>query len=188
MNLELFENLFKDRPSQYLSEWRIFLEICEMYIKKHEIKNPIVVELGLWKNKQKKFYEQLLGAEHIGIDFSNRRCTPDILGNLHDPNIRKILKKKLRGRLINILFIDASHFYEKVKKDFEMYSPLCSGIIAFHDTETCRYMRRRKAETWRFWDELKAMTWKGAEQYKDSLFLSIQGKVNHMGIGMILKR
>lgn len=189
MNLGLFENLFEDRPSQHKPEWRFFLEICEMYIKKHEIKHPVVVELGLWRNKQKQFWNQLLGAEHIGIDFSTRRCTPDIHGHLHDTATVAMLKEKLKGRPINILFIDGSHFYRNVKKDYEMYSPLCNGIIALHDIESCRHVGRKKAEAWKFWDELKTMAWHGAEEHKNSLFLSIfQHKVGAMGIGVIIKQ
>lgn len=189
MNLELLNELMKQRPSQHLPEWRMFLEVCEAYLKRCKIKNPIIVELGVWKNRQKKFYEQLLEAEHIGIDFSDKRCTPDILGNLHHSKTMEMLKEKLRGRPINILFIDASHFYGNVKKDFELYSPLCKDIIAIHDIESCRYIERKKHEVWKFWDELKTRAHKGMEEYKDFLFLSIyQHRVSNMGIGMIIKK
>ena len=53
MNQELFEELMKDRPQQHGPEWKMFLEICEMYLKKRKIKNPVVVELGIFENKQK---------------------------------------------------------------------------------------------------------------------------------------
>ena len=79
-----------------------------------------------------------------------------------------------------ILFIDASHAYEDVKKDYELYSPLCSDIIAIHDIETHRYSRKKEYEVWKFWDELKAQ--------KDYSFISICGKKDHMGIGVIIKR
>jgi len=167
----------------------MFLEICDMYLKKHGIKNPVAVELGVWKNRQKKFYEQILGAEHIGIDFSNTRSTPDIIGNTHAPETMKALKEKLNGRPINILFIDASHFYKNVSKDFKLYSPLCSDIIAFHDVESCRYLNKRpKMQVWKFWDDLKAKAAKGAKEYKDMLFLSIYKGASNMGIGMMIKK
>ena len=168
------------RPSQHKSEWWKFLKLCEAYLKKHKIENPIVVELGIWKNKQKKFYEQLLGAKHIGINYSSRRGVPDLLGNTHDPKTMIKLKEMLNGRSINILFIDASHAYEDVKKDYELYSPLCSDIIALHDIETHRNNRKEDIEVWKFWDELK--------ERKDYPFVSICEKEDHMGIGMIIKR
>jgi len=162
----------------------MFLELCEMYLKKHEIKNPIVVELGVKRNKQKRFYEELLGAEHIGIDISDRSGIPDILGNTHDPETMEALKKKLQGRPINILFIDACHFYEDVKQDFEMYEPLCSDIIVLHDI----MLHRR--EVGKFWGELRKKARKGIEEYRNFLFLSIyqHRKDNlQLGIGIIIK-
>jgi hypothetical protein len=176
----------------------MFLEVCEVYLRKHGIESPIVVELGIGRNRQKKFYEQLLGAQHIGIDKSNDLGIPDLLGDTHAPETIKALKEMLGGRQINILFIDASHRYEDVKRDFELYAPLCGDIIALHDTEAER--RRDKdllmeglAEVWKFWDELKAKAYAGKEGYKDYLFLSIYqyrgwGKKGQYGIGVILKK
>ncbi|GAF74595.1 unnamed protein product, partial [marine sediment metagenome] len=37
MNLELLNELMgQKQPKQHLPEWLMFLEICEMYLKKHE--------------------------------------------------------------------------------------------------------------------------------------------------------
>ncbi len=180
MNLELFNMLWKDRPSQLRYEWRRFLELCEGYLERHKINNPIAVELGTWRNRQKKFYEQLLGAKHIGINYSSRRGVPDILGNTHAPETMATLKEMLNGKPINILFIDASHCYEDVKKDYELYSPLCPDIVALHDIETHRYSRKKEHEVWKFWDELKAHT--------SHSLISIKEKHDHMGIGVIIKR
>lgn len=178
MNTELFNELMKEPPEQQHSEWWVFLGICDMYLKRHKIKNPVVVELGIYSNKQKVFYEQLLGAEHIGINLPHRRLFPDITGDTHNPRTLESLKKKLEGRSINILFIDADHEYESVKEDFEMYSPLCSDIIAFHDLEL------RKRGVRKFWDELKG-------KHKDFLFLSIYQHRDsriQMGTGIVMKR
>ena len=87
MDEKLF-NLFmrpKGRPSQYWPEWEMCLQICDIYLKKHEIKRPIVVELGAQRNRQKKFWEQLFGAYHISIDRSKAAGICDITGNTHDP-------------------------------------------------------------------------------------------------------
>jgi len=175
---------------QYLPEWMMFLEICEMYLKKHEIKNPVVVELGIKRNKQKVFYEQLFGAEHIGIDISDRRGIPDILGDIHNSQTIKALKEKLRGRPINILFIDADHSYEAVKQDYEIYSSLCDDIIVFHDIETNRHEKNKKNEVWKFWDELRRKAYDGIGEYSDFLFLSIyqHKERGQLGIGMIIKK
>jgi len=186
MNLELFNMLMKLPPSQEPGEWKTFLEICESYLKEHEIKNPVVVELGIYKNLQKRFYEQLLGADHIGIDTKTIRAIPDIIGNTRDDETLKMLKKRLNGRLINILFIDANHWYENVKKDFEMYSPLCDDIIALHDIDINRHRKKGANRcVWKFWDELRKAAILGTGEYADCLFVAIGKK---MGIGMIIKK
>jgi len=193
MNIKLYNELMKERPSQHSPEWKIFLEICEMYLNKHGIQNPVVVELGVYNNKQKRFWEQLLGAEHIGIDASIKRSIPDIHGDTHDPETLKALKEKLKGRPIDILFIDACHHYEHVKKDFEIYSPLCNDIVVLHDIDTFRYDARRRHGVWKFWDELRERARKGEKEYEDFLFLAInQCHYNQrrrwIGIGMIIKK
>jgi len=187
MDIQLFDKLMEHGPDQHPPEWRMFLEICEMYLKKHGIENPIVVELGVSKNNQKKFYEQLLGAEHIGIDRFATRGIPDILGDLYSPETMKALRERLGGRPINILFIDALHDYNSVKKDFEMYSPLCSDIVALHDVENCRNENDTRRMVWKFWDELKGVG-------KNEVFMSLlihqykdTGNRRQMGIGMMIK-
>ena len=184
INLKLFNELFKKRPSQHKEEWLAYLEICDTHLKKHSIENPIVVELGVYKNMQKKFYTVLLGAEHIGIDISEKYGIPDIKGDTHDPETLKRLKERLDGRDINILFIDACHKYYDVRKDFEIYSPLCVDIVAFHDTEIGRRGGREGHQVWRFWDELKNIAYKNSERL---LFSSIQ-RGHSPGIGVIIKK
>lgn len=180
MNLELFDKLMELPLAQNRYEWQTFLEFCELYLEKHKIKNPIVVELGTYRDAQKQFYEQLLGAQHIGID-SSGRSKADIRRNTHDQKTLEILKAKLTGKPIDILFIDASHWYEDVKRDFEIYSSLCNGIIAFHDINHGRYRKKRANwEVWKFWDELKANP-----SMKDYLFSSIEEAT---GIGIMIRK
>jgi len=186
MNLKLFNELTEMPLAQDVHEWKVFLEFCESYLEKHKIENPIVVELGIWRNGQKKFYEQLLGAYHIGIDSSKKKSRPDIQGNTHDPRTLEALKAKLGGKQIDILFIDASHLYDDVKKDFEIYSPLCNGIIAFHDINNGRYQGER--EVWKLWDELKAESTIEAGKYKDFLFISIEEARGITGIGLMIRK
>lgn len=195
MNKTIFNKLMKEGVKKLLQtpeEWKMFLEVCEVYLKRHSIKKPVVVELGVWEDKTRGFFEQLFGAEYISIDKSDERSKPDILGDTHDPETLNALKDRLDGRPINILFIDASHYYEDVKKDFALYSPLCKDIIALHDTECMRYKRRKTAEVWKFWDELKEKSYEvGAGEIEGYLFLSIFKKRHRgcqRGIGVIIKK
>ena len=193
MNLGLYNKLMKLKPSQNPTEWEMFLEVCDIYLRKRKIKNPVVVELGVLWNRQKPFYEQLLGAEHIGIDSEDSRGVPDIKGFTHDAGTINTLTAKLNGRSIDILFIDASHRYNWVKKDFELYSPLSNGIIAFHDIETGYKEERHKHQVWRLWNELLEESYVKEGRYKDYMFLSIRqcrrkkNRSGKMGIGLMMK-
>ena len=68
--------------AQWEWEWRYFLEFVDSYFKTRNISNPIIVEIGIFLNAQKAFYEELLGVEHIGIDIS-ADSRPDIVGDSH---------------------------------------------------------------------------------------------------------
>ena len=154
---------------------------------------PIVVEIGTWRGRQKVFYEKLLNAEHIGIDVSKKRSKPDIQGSSHDPATMNALKERLNGRPINILFIDGAHAYKDVKQDFEDYGPLCTDIIAIHDTEFRRYDNNEKIMVWKFWDELKKRAIETLSGYGQFLFLEISQchfirKKRNAGIGVIIKQ
>lgn len=198
MNLKRYNRLMRSgsSPRQNKYEWRVFLEICRSHLREQNIEHPVVVELGVFKNRQKKFYEQLLGAEHIGVNFNCKHATPDILGDTHDSKTLEALKKKLRDRPINILFIDASHTYASVRQDYKMYASLCTDIVAFHDIETGRYKDDKKDGAWKFWEELRTARYKTRRKNVDDkvLFISIHKrhlrdeKARALGIGMMIKK
>ena len=198
MNEKLYEELMHHPPSQQASEWHLFLQLCEMYLNKYSIKKPIVVEIGILRGRQRPFYEQLFNAEWIGIDIREKR-NPTILGNSHLPQTMTALRKKLDeingphelGSMpIDILFIDGGHRYADVRQDFEDYSPLCSGIIAVHDTE----MRMpNKGDVRFFWQELEEWSQRPSSRYADSMFINLhqyrsRKAERRVGIGMIRKR
>jgi hypothetical protein len=197
MNQKLFDKLMVkgSGPYQRRVEWEMFLETCDKYLSKYNIKHPVVVEIGTFKNRQKKFYEQLFNAQHIGININAKHEMPDILGNSHDEATLHSLVAKLRGRAIDILYIDASHRYESVEKDYEIYGPLCTGVIGFHDIESGRYEARKELDgVYRFWEDLRTLRYKETEESEKWLFLSIhqchfKDKIRRgLGIGVIVKR
>ena len=78
-----------------------------------------------------------------------------IRADSHKDSTLKKLKKILKGKPIDVLFIDGDHSYEGVKKDFEMYSPLvkAGGIIAFHDIVI--HPPETECDVNKFWNEIK---------------------------------
>jgi len=139
MNIDLFDkhlaSLKAGRLSQQYEEWRAYMTFVWAYFRTRGIISPppIVVEIGLWRMAQKNFYTQFIGAEYIGIDISTAKCQPDIVGDSHAPETYEALLKKLAGRKIDLLFIDADHDYEPAKKDYDMYAPLAKHLIVLHD-------------------------------------------------------
>lgn len=200
MNLMTFKKLVKESGlKQEPSEWELFLEFCSMYLKNKKIKNPIVVELGTGDGKQKEFWEQLFKAEYISIDVARTLYDDDIQGDLCNPETLKKLKRYLKGikpgdpisshsthreRPINILFINASHIYKDVKKNYEMYSPLCNGIVALQGIETFRCTGRKSAQVWKFWDEIRG----GAYAGPIVTIFKRRSRGAQRGIGIIVKR
>ena len=84
--------------------------------------------------------------------------------NSHSPQTVEDIRDSLRGRSLDVLYLDGDHGYEGIKKDFELYSPLVrpGGIIVFHDIVP-DYRTRYGIETSsnvggvpQFWTELKA--------------------------------
>jgi len=67
--------------------------------------------------------------------FARRQQRVELRADSHDPRTLERLRRVLRGRPIDVLFIDGDHTYEGVKRDFVMYTPLVrsGGIVALHD-------------------------------------------------------
>lgn len=179
MDSILFDQLLKEcHPGQNAKEWQYFIEFVSNYFKVHNIENPIVVELGVRGGCQRCFYEQILGAKYIGIDIDETYAKPDILGNTHDPQTLKRLNEILGGKPINLLFIDADHSYNAVKKDFGIYGVLTKNLIAFHDVRTEGF------GVMSFWEELLVTNnaWVKIMFYQKNILRPYQ-----YGIGVIVK-
>jgi len=176
MDLQKFNKLIslKKKPWQEPNEWKIFLEFCYGYFKQRGIQKPVVIELGIANNHQKQFYEELINAEHIGVDISAKRM-PDIVGNTHVNETVEALKMRLAGRMIDLLFIDAGHQYKDVTMDFNLYAPLTRHLIAFHDI--CHM--RAGVEVKRFWSEIK-------NKRNNYIKIAFNTVPNYMGIGVLI--
>lgn len=164
-------------PAQSVGEWRAYLEFIETYFRNRNIENPMVVEVGIGRGRQKRFYKELLGYNHIGIDFDKRK-NPDIVGVNGDPTVVDKLKERLRGRDVHLLFIDDGHSYEEVKNDYKLFSPLAKNIIAIHDI----IFEEHQNTVGRFWDELVSEN----RDAQDKTFITLTGyypSLHHKYVG-----
>ena len=89
----------------------------------------------------------------VSTDYDVTLCE----GNSQKEETVAEVKAEFPDGLVDVLFIDADHTYEGVKKDYELWSPLVrnGGCIVFHDVAdhsksnpACRVKQ--------FWDELRA--------------------------------
>lgn len=174
--------------NQHVPEFRAFLELAAGYFSARGIVCPQVVEIGILDGAQKKFYEKVLCARHIGIDV-NPAAPADIHGDSRDPQTRKELEERLAGGLIDLLFIDGDHTYDAVKSDYEMYAPLCRHIAGLHDILTPKLHPRDPVDVIRFWEELKAEnktdTLLTIQHYNPRPAQAFNGRP--LGIGVIIK-
>src|SRR3989442_2872933 len=76
--------------------------------------------------------------------------------NSHAPSTLQHVRAILRGRPLDVLFIDGDHTYGGVKADWEMYAPLVarSGLVGFHDI--VQHPPETGCEVHILWQELKA--------------------------------
>ncbi|TFF99080.1 MAG: class I SAM-dependent methyltransferase [Promethearchaeota archaeon] len=99
--------------------------------------------------------------------------------NSHNPATLVQIKKILKKKEIDVLFIDGDHSYEGVKQDFEMYAPLVkkNGLIVFHDIVVIPSDQNCNVN--KFWEEIKK-----SYDYKEFVENWEQG---NCGIGVIYK-
>lgn len=180
MNIELFWKLWREqKPGQQFKEYFYFMHwLCDFFTL-NAIKNPTVVEIGIRRGAQARFYEQLLGARYIGIDISYRYAKPSILGDSHAKSTYGALLKTLGGRKAHVIFIDGDHSLTGVRMDYNLYGGL-APIIAFHDI----YCTRPDVEVPAFWKGLSRF----ADRYKNHVFLEFFSPEppDHYGIGVIV--
>jgi predicted O-methyltransferase YrrM len=160
------------RPSQVRSE---ITGLCNIV---KELKPKTVLEIGTAKGGTLFLFSRLADPEAIvvSVDLPGGRygggyprwkiplyegCRLDkqsmhlLRADSHAMDTLEKVKSILGGRSVDLLFIDADHTYEGVKRDFELYSPLVrsGGVIAFHDIVT--HPPEYGCGVDRYWQEIK---------------------------------
>ncbi len=126
----------------------------------------LVVEIGcdaggvLWALQQTAA-DRVIGVDLPAAGFSTGQALDPhgaeiIIGDSHDPETVRQLEVLLAGRPVDLLFIDADHTYQGVRRDFQLYGPLVrsGGHVAFHDI--CHHHLLPQVRVDRLWWELQA--------------------------------
>ncbi len=186
MDIQKFAELWEEGfpPGQDRMEWFLFLKFMSDYWETNRILNPVVVEIGIRRGRQKRFWEEL-GATHVGVDVSDRYAKPWITGDSHNPHVHDQVQERLRSLrangLCDLLFIDGDHTYLGVKQDWEMYGDL-SHMTAIHDIHCLRC----DVQVNEFWRKLRETTIKNGKGFTFMEFFKPHPP-DHYGIGVILK-
>jgi len=186
------------RITQYTSEFG------PLIARVGSIRPRIVLEIGIDWGGTLLHWCDLVGARGlvVGIDcdknviakirtnFGNHifrifRIARIIVGDSRAAETLASVKRILKGRYLDFLFIDGDHSYEGVKADYQMYSRLVrpGGMIALHDIATPPtvrnpYQKGSYVGVSKFWGELTAAR---KEEFID------RGVANPFGIGLITK-
>jgi len=109
---------------------------------------PVEPYIGGFDYKNKSFYKSFA---------TNNQKMVLIRRDSHDLSTLQKVKKILKNKQIDVLFIDGDHTYEGVRKDFEMYAPLVkkNGLIAFHDIVVVDPKIEKNNEVNKFWNKIK---------------------------------
>ncbi len=130
-----------------------------LWLQRQAVGRKILVEIGTHAGGSTRLLAEAAGRQavvftidpwkkpFVAVQAKFRRNLFDLLGSGRVVSIPKgseeaieDLKLLLRGRSVDLLFIDGDHHYEAVKKDIELYAPLVGseGLICGHDYDDSR--------------------------------------------------
>lgn len=168
-------------------EFADFLFALKKYEQKSRRKLRSFLDIGFSAGINNTLLNKFFNFDEIvGVDiFAAAINGNTLLANLVYKNLTLICGDSTSARVVqrvkilgpyDLIFIDANHTYEYVKKDFYNYKPFLrkGGVIVFHDIDCPDWPRINK-----FWNELKE---KG--EYEQQEFICRDFLLQY-GIGML---
>jgi len=184
--MDNYTELFaKVKPHQKEEELRILLEFLERF----KIDNAVEIGTGVGGTavmfKQK--IPSLVSIDISHIDEASQKAKEYgftyVVADSKKQETKDSVLKLLGTEKIDFLFIDGSHTYEDVKKDYELWSPNAS-VIGFHDIVwNCGKTGMSTATVWKYWNELREEH--KPDNVREIICSADGGLVEHSGIGVI---
>ena len=108
------------------------------------------------------------------------RCVDCILGPSASP---EVVARAAQAGPYDVVFIDADHAYDAVKRDFELYAPMARRAVILHDIaapDGHTSKRGLPVEVPRFWREIR-------EQYEHEEIVApgVEDELGVMGVGIL---
>jgi cephalosporin hydroxylase len=177
---------FGPGPLQHKSEITALMDIAR------ENGTPVVCEIGAYHAGTSVLLSRVLHPDTLVVmdlytknRWRLRRAAPYdqtihiISGDSMQPLVIERLRRKLRGRQVDLLFIDGDHRWDGVRADFLNYRGFVrnGGLIAFHDICEFRDRTAWSGDVPKFWKLVRSI-------YESNEFVDAENQ-DGLGIGVI---
>lgn len=119
------------------------------------IKLGIDLPNGPWGTSYTRYEKEMDANKHKFQTFAPNTFV--LYEDTRSPEAENWVKRKLEGRRLDFIFIDADHTYEGVKADYVIYSKFVrpGGIVVFHDIKDTQNHRDKGCTVYKLWKELE---------------------------------
>jgi cephalosporin hydroxylase len=202
---QLVDLAFNFEFKQFHKSWMVIIrplqvksEIASLCRTLKELNPKTIVEIGTANGGTLFFYTRTVDPEKIvSVDLPSgsfgggypywkipffkalgkKNVIQLVRADSHREDTLMTVKKHLKGKKVDYLFIDGDHTYEGVKQDFLMYSSLVrkGGVVVFHDV--VKVKEKIGCDVDKFWNEIK-------QQYPHAELIEDPNQ-NWSGIGIL---
>jgi hypothetical protein len=139
------EKIFYSHEGSIIHKWEHYFEIYDSHFSRFKNKNPVILEIGVYKGGSIEMWEQYFGkgVQIYGVDINpnckklERENVTILIGSQEEVSFLQELKKKIIAA--DIIIDDGGHTMSQLKTSFEQLYDLVKedGIYLAEDLHTC---------------------------------------------------